>query len=774
MQAIIMAGGEGSRLRPLTCDIPKPMTRLCGRPVLEYILDLLNEHGVRDAAVTMQYLPQVITANLEEHYKGVRLRFVEEETPLGTAGCVRFAAGGAAENQEEILVISGDALTTVDLTAAQAFHRQSGAAVTLVVTHVQDPREYGLVEYGPDGRITGFLEKPGWAQVVTDAANTGIYILSPEVLDHIPAGKPFDFAKDLFPQLLRDGMPLYAYETDAYWCDIGDLHSYVTCQRDILEGKVIGDIAPDGLLLKGSKPAGNYVLIPPVYIGEGVQIGDASQIGPFAVLDDGCRVGCNARIRESVLLESAYVGNGASMTGALLCHSASVRKGASVFEGAVIGEGGVVGDHATVLPEVKIWPGKTVEDNSAQKDNLRDGGHQPSLLDDNGFSGETGVELTPEFCARLGAAVGSLTKGGKVAVGCSHDKAAAVLKMALISGILSVGGGVWDFSACIPPQFDYFVNFSRIPTGVYLSGGAKGCIRLLAEGGLPATRSMERSVESKLSTGDFSRVGWEDMQEAVNMADMRQLYRQELIGMAPDGLSGMHAEVRGADYETVRMLSFVLSILGCGEAGGIRFHLGAEGRRLSIFDPEAGYIWPEKVTAALCYMLLEDGKELSLPYDAPLAVEELAARYGREVHRYLHCPADGSDADARKLAAEQPWIRDGLMAAVYILSWLKKRRTTLAKVLEALPEFAVATKTIRCEGNPGRIIRELHAQAEEGPAEGTRIREKTGTVTVRPTKRGKSLVLTAEAADTEMAAELCGELEQRLQMVFLDIAGEKQ
>ena len=774
MQAIIMAGGEGSRLRPLTCDIPKPMTRLCGRPVLEYILDLLDAHEIREAAITMQYLPGAITAHFEERYKGLRLRFVEEEKPLGTAGCVRFAAGKAADNREEILVISGDALTSVDLTAAREFHRQKGAAVTLVVTHVEDPREYGLVEYAPDGRVTGFLEKPGWAQVVTDAANTGIYILSPEVLDHIPAGRPFDFAKDLFPQLLRDGMPLYAYETEAYWCDIGDLHSYVTCQRDILEGKVDGAGAPDGLLLKGKRPEGNYVLIPPVYIGEGVQIGEAAQIGPFAVLDDGCRVGCNARIRESVLLESSYVGDAAAMTGALLCHGASVRRGASLFEGAVIGEGSVVGDHAAVLPEVKIWPGKTVEDNTSQKDNLRDGSHQPSLLDDNGFSGETGVELTPEFCARLGAAVGSLVKGGKVAVGCSHDKAAAVLKMALVSGILSVGGGVWDFGACIPPQFDYFAGFSRIGTGVYVAGGAKGCIRLLAEGGLPATRSMERSVESRLATGNFSRVGWEDMQEAVSMADMRQLYRQELINMAPEGLGGLRAEVRGADYETVRMLSFVLSILGCEESGGIRLHLGAEGRRLSIFDPEAGYIWPERVTAALCYMRLEDGGELALPYDAPLAVDELAARYGKRIHRYLNCPADGCDAEARRLAAEQPWTRDGLMAAVYLLSWLKRRRTTLAKVLEKLPEFAVATKTIRCEGNPGRIIRGLQGRGEEGPAEGTRIREKTGVVTVRPTKRGKSLVLMAEAADTEMASELCGQLEQRLQMVFLDIAGAKQ
>lgn len=177
LKAVIMAGGEGTRLRPLTCDIPKPMARLCGRPVMEYILDLLKTAGTTEAVVTMRYLPQVITDYFQDgEYKGIKLHFVEEDRPLGTAGSVKNAV---PDEQEDILVISGDALCDFDLSAAFQFHKSTQAAATLVLAHVGDPREYGLVLTEPSGKIRGFVEKPGWAQAVTDAANTGIYIVSP-------------------------------------------------------------------------------------------------------------------------------------------------------------------------------------------------------------------------------------------------------------------------------------------------------------------------------------------------------------------------------------------------------------------------------------------------------------------------------------------------------------------------------------------------------------------------------------------------------------------
>lgn len=292
MKAVVMAGGEGTRLRPLTCNIPKPMARLCGRPVLCYILDLLAQNGVDEVYLTLKYLPQEVTSYFNQgNYCGMQLHFVEEEIPLGTAGGVKNAARGF---QEPFLVISGDALCDYQLREAVAFHNASGAQATLVTAQVEDPREYGLVRLEEDGRVEGFIEKPGWGQAVSDLANTGIYIVDPACLALVPEGRPFDFAKDLFPEMMRRGMPLYGYRAEGYWCDIGDLRAYLQCQRDLLAGKVKARFAPQiaqGIFAKGELPKGDFHLIPPVYIGENVEIAPGAQIGPDCVIDDHCFVG---------------------------------------------------------------------------------------------------------------------------------------------------------------------------------------------------------------------------------------------------------------------------------------------------------------------------------------------------------------------------------------------------------------------------------------------------------------------------------------------------
>ena len=775
MTAVVLAEGEEEALRPLTCDVPKPMVRLCGRPLMAYTLDLLERHGVRRARICTRYLPTRVEEGLGEQHRGVALSYQESDRDCGPAGNARQALLALADGEETVLVIRGDILTDIDLTSALAFHKAAGAAATLVVTRVGDPREHALVDVGEDGRVTGLMDKPGWAQAATDTADTGVYILETDLLRTWPDDPQMDFLHGLFPQMIKDGLPVYAYEDDGYWNDLRDIPSYLNAQRDILEGRVRTELHPaDGVLTGGTKPTGSYSITPPVYIGADVRIGAGAQIGPFAVLDDGCHVGHNAKIRGSVLLPSAYAGDRSSMTGALVCHGASVRRGASLFEGVVLGAGSVVGEYASVSPDVRIWPDKKVESNCCQRENLHSGHQQLFQFDENGLTGETGVELTPEFCARLGAAIGSLARGEKVAVGCSHDKAASVMKMALVSGILSAGGLVWDFGTCIDPQFDYFVNFSLIRTGVYIAGGPRGAVRLSTSGGLPAPRSLERAVESRLSTGDFARAGWDSLREPTDMSGMRQLYRQELISLAPDGLSGMKAEVRGSDLEPVKLLSSVLSTIGCAMDGGLRLHLGAGGRRLSVFDPVAGYVWPERVLAMNCLIELKTGGDLALPYDAPLAIDQLAASYGSQVKRYLSCPSDESDRDARRLAANQPWTRDGLMMAVRLLNWLKRTRSSISGLLEERPAFAVTAKTVPCSANPGQVLQKLNGGRRDSMGEGSRFRLPSGIVLVRPSKRGKSLILVAEAQDSESAAELCGELEQKLGTVFLDIGEEKQ
>lgn len=229
VKAIIMAGGEGSRLRPLTCGRPKPMVPVLNKPIMTHIINLLKEHGFYDIGVTLQYQPQAIRdyfGNGSEY--GVNLQYFVEETPLGTAGSVKNAAGFL---DETFVVISGDALTDLDLSRALEFHREQGALATLVLTRVDCPLEYGVVITEKDGKITRFLEKPGWGEVFSDTVNTGIYVLEPDVLDYFAPGRMFDFSKDLFPLLLREKKPLFGLVLSGYWCDIGILKTKVTTER---------------------------------------------------------------------------------------------------------------------------------------------------------------------------------------------------------------------------------------------------------------------------------------------------------------------------------------------------------------------------------------------------------------------------------------------------------------------------------------------------------------------------------------------------------------
>ncbi len=253
-----MAGGEGSRLRPLTSGLPKPLVPVVGKPVMEHILRLLHKHGITDVVVTLQYLGSAIRDYFGDGSDfGMDIIYVVEDAPLGTAGSVKNAQQYL---DEPFIVISGDALTDIDLGKAVAFHRERKAAATIVLTSVANPLEFGVVITNPDGTINRFLEKPSWGEVFSDQVNTGIYILEPDVLNLLPPATVVDWSSDVFPKMLRGGMPLYGYLAPGYWCDIGNIQTYYQANWDALEGRVEVEIA-------GERREGN------VWIGEDVELG---------------------------------------------------------------------------------------------------------------------------------------------------------------------------------------------------------------------------------------------------------------------------------------------------------------------------------------------------------------------------------------------------------------------------------------------------------------------------------------------------------------------
>lgn len=751
MYAVIMAGGEGSRLRPLTCEIPKPLAPLCGRPVVEYILELLKQHGCERATLTLMYLGNRLVEHFPDgEYRGIPLDFTFEDTPLGTAGSVK----NAAKVDESFLVISGDAMCDFDLTAAFEFHRVHNAAATLVVTAVEDPREYGLVQTDEDGRITGFLEKPSRMNCVSGLANTGIYILSPQVLELIPDGKSSDFSFDIFPEMLRRDMVLCAYEAKGYWKDIGDIKSYLDCQKDMLEGKVHCELSG---VVRDNKdivtlPEG-CVVDPPVAIGKNVTIGAEVTLGRGCVIGDNVTIGKGSKIRGSVLANGVSIGERCSVNQAVLCEDVTLENGCGVYEYAVIGRHATIMGHSFVHPRVKVWDYKTVARGTSLRENLQHGDVHEAICEEDGITGELCAMLTPHFCTTAGFALGSMKKGAVIGVGCDGSEAASSLRSALISGVTASGAEAWDFGGGIRTQFDFCMEETRCDFGVYITAGESGCLSFVQDGCLPMTRACERKLEGYLNRGEYKRADASHFGRAVPFQGMDRLYEARLARFAAP-LEGVSVRMKAPLSPAGKQLERVLSKLGCGLESGPFLGISSDGTRLSVFEEGTGFVPHERLIALMCAVRFARGEDVALPNRLLAAIDQLAEQYKHKAHRYAACPCDSSDLQARELSRLQPFARDGLLLAVELLSHLKTSGKTLKEALDAVPRFSTASRKVDIGGNPAEVFKKIGA-ASSGIGEGVRLKDKRGDLLIRPAKSGRSVFIYAESRDMETAEELC-------------------
>ena len=320
MQAIVLVGGEGTRLQPLTLTVPKPALTLVDRPFLAYMIEWLAGHGVTEVVLACGFLPDVLREVLvgEEERAGVTIRYVVEPERRGTAGAIRFAADElGADLDDRFLALNGDVLTDLDLTALLRTHAERGARATLGLHPVEDSSAYGLVHSGAAGEVLEFLEKTG--EQAPGEINAGMYVLERSVLDLIPPGEEVSIERDVFPRLVGDG--LYGQRLDGYWMDIGTPERYLQASWDILERRVETRVQPTA---------------PGMLVGSGAEVAAGATVGPRVVLGPGCQVGDGAEIRDSILLEGCVVGEGARVRGSILSAGVEVSPDATLND-AVVG-----------------------------------------------------------------------------------------------------------------------------------------------------------------------------------------------------------------------------------------------------------------------------------------------------------------------------------------------------------------------------------------------------------------------------------------------------
>jgi mannose-1-phosphate guanylyltransferase len=355
VQAVILVGGEGTRLRPLTATVPKPVVPLVDRPFIVHMLDWLRGHGVDDVIMSCGFLATSVHNVLGDGSQlGLRLRFVEEPEPRGTAGALKYAEDLL---DERFLMLNGDVLTDIDLTAQLAQHDATGAIGTLALVPVEDPTAYGLVPLNEDGSVREFVEKPAADQIDTNLVSAGAYALERSVLDLIPAGRNVSIEREIWPRLVGDG--LYGFAADAYWLDIGTPERYLQGTFDILEGNVrtavTERLGPDFLDVAEDARADGRI-VPPALVERGCVIDAGARIGSLVVLGEGVTVGAGSKIERSVVLNGSEIGPRCTLRDCIVAGGVRIGEGSTVSGGAVIGEGVTIGPRNVLSRGVRVFP----------------------------------------------------------------------------------------------------------------------------------------------------------------------------------------------------------------------------------------------------------------------------------------------------------------------------------------------------------------------------------------------------------------------------------
>ncbi|HSB79465.1 MAG TPA: sugar phosphate nucleotidyltransferase, partial [Candidatus Methylomirabilis sp.] len=516
MNAVIMAGGFGTRLRPLTNNSPKPMIPMANKPMMEHIVDLLREHGFADLVTLLHFQPELIEGHFRDGSEfGVRMAYVGATEDYGTAGAVKNAE---AHLHGPFLVISGDLLTDFDLGAALKFHQERGADLTILLTRVENPLQYGVVITEPDGRISRFLEKPTWSEVFSDTVNTGIYLLERSVLDLIPAQREFDFSKDLFPLMMREGKKLYGYVATGYWRDVGDLLEYRLAHQDILAGAL--NVKLPGRRVEGLDKA--------IWLGSGSRVDFTAGLRGAVLIGKDTRVEANARITNSVIGNSCVIEEGAVISGSVLWNNVFVGRGAiltenvvgrgseikaraRLFEGALVADECCIGEGSVVKADVKVWPQKVVEDGATLSTSLVWGERWArSLFGAYGVTGLGNIEISPEFAAKLGAAFGATLREHAI-VSTSRDshRTSRIINRALICGLLSSGVDVHDLRVAPVPVVRYKIGARGAVAGLHVRKSPYDPelidIKFFDERGMDISANREKGIERLFFREDFRR-----------------------------------------------------------------------------------------------------------------------------------------------------------------------------------------------------------------------------------------------------------------------------
>ncbi len=828
MRAVLMAGGEGTRLRPLTCDLPKPMVPIVNRPIAEHIVNLLKRHHITEIIATLFYLPDVMRDYFRDGSQfGVQMTYaVEEDQPLGTAGCVKNIS---ALLTTTFVVISGDCITDYDLSAAISFHKERGSKATLVLARVPNPMEFGVVITDEQQRICRFLEKPSSSEIFSDTVNTGIYILEPEVLNYLPVDQATDFSHDLFPLLLEKGEPMYGYVAEGYWCDVGSLESYREAQYDALHRTVQLD-----LFYPETSPGvwmgpNNYVdplaqLNPPVLMGANCRIGPRAILEPGTVIGDNVTIGADADLKRPVIWNGVLVGEEAHLRACTITRGARVDRRAHVLEGAVVGALSTVGEEAQVNPGVRVWPSKRVEPGATLNINLIWGNTaRRNLFGQRGVAGLANVDFTPEFAVKLGAAYASTLKAGsQVCISRDQRSISRMVSRSLVSGLMSVGINVQNLEATALPISRCVVRTLDVVGGVHVRIHPERSDHILIEffdkQGINVSKGKEKKIEGAYFKEDFRRAPMDEIGSITYPTQIPELY-------ATDFEKHLNTDaIRKGSFKVVidyvyavsgAVLPQFLNKFGCdvvvlnaslrqtnpspeeraellAQLGpvveALKAHIGVQvasnGEQLILVDETGGAIEGEQLTALMVEIILTAHPRgtVVVPVNVSSAVDLIARRHDARVIRTKVNPTAlmeacrmnpdvvlGGSAESGFIFPQLHPGFDAMFSIAKLIEMLRLQSQPLGQLKADLPRVFHRTQDVRCpwirKGALMRYLIEAHSPESLELIDGVKVvnPQNDNWVLILPDASEPLVHLYANGSDREWVDVMLADYRQRVQ-----------
>lgn len=749
-----MAGGFGTRLRPLTANIPKPMTPLLNKPIIEHIIELLKSHSITDLILILYHQADIIKDYFKDGKKfGVKITYVKPDADYGTAGAV-YCAYDLINGR--FLIISGDVVTDFRFENALKLHEKRKSSATIILTRSKNPLQFGIVLTDKDGKITRFFEKPSWSEVFSDTINTGIYILEKETLAFVPKAKgnkiDCDFSKDLFPYLLRHKMKLYGSVLKGYWRDVGSLEDYINTNLDALKARI------NLPLLKGKIKNGS-VISPSSSVSRQAKIIN-SVIGPKS------RIASGTIIKNSIIWSNSSIDENVKIDYSVICNNVHIRQNTIINHNVYIGDNVSIGADSLIKSDIKIWPGKNVDSGSTVTKNLIwEEKWRESLFTDSRITGLANIEITPDFGAKLGMAYGVFSGiGSKIMVARDIDNVSLMIKGAITSGLLSSGVQVLDYHTIPLP-----ILRGELKQKIDSAGGifvrkspfdsSKCDIIFLDSGGKDLSSAKTKSVERLVISADYIPIPFDKTGNVSSETHAAERYRERFISMLnkeiinkrsfkiainfshglsstilPDIIGNYNIELVTLDSNpdpvkqvrsseefknALKQLSYIVTSLKY-DAG---FLIDAGGEKIYLVDNRGKILSYDRFLSVIIYLYLTlypNTKKIAVPIQASGEIDIVARKYYTEVirvkdsHFAIMNATDDPDveiAGGTKGGVIFPgflFATDGMFTIMKILELLAISGKSLSELEKAAPRLYMSKNNVFCPKDlKGRIMRKL-------------------------------------------------------------------